>query len=74
MVEDVWKRKMRRGQAPCQLSLSVVIGQRHGRHLMRLIKLYFFWRSHLSVFVVVLALQVEGVLLDLGVTERLEDA
>ena len=64
-----------RGQAPCQLSLSVVIGQRHGRHLMRHIRLYSsFCRSHLSVFVVVLALQVKGVLLDLGVTERLEDA
>ena len=29
-----------RGQAPCQLSLSVVIGQRHGRHLMRHIKFF----------------------------------
>ena len=45
---------------PRQLALLVVVGKRH--------------RRHLSVLVVVFALQVEGVLLDLGVAERLQDS
>ena len=44
---------------PRQLALLVVVGEGH--------------RWHLPVLVVVFALQVEGVLLDLGVTKRLQD-
>ena len=59
-------------QAPGQLSLSVVVGQWHGRHLDSDHTL-FISESCLSVFVVVLALQMECVLLDFRVTEGLQD-
>jgi hypothetical protein len=47
-------------RSPGQLALSVVVGEWHGRHL--------------TVLVIVLALQMERVLLDLSVSEGLQSS